>query len=955
MSNPITCLLPGQLNNTGQAHVQMLMEQHGEQVWQSLSESNQKKLHCAFALSDFVAKQLIHHPQWIQSCIDADLSADFGEELHKRLIDVTDEATLHQTLRHFRHQVMVSIAIADVLNLQSIESSLNQVSRLADALIMQAYQWLYAQFCAKYATPEVNGKALPMLIIGMGKLGGKELNFSSDIDLIFAYPENGELCYRNKSMEFQQFFTKLAQKLIAALHQTTVDGQVYRVDMRLRPFGESGPLVASFGALETYYEQQGREWERYAMVKGRILNSHCEFCAELQTILRPFVYRRYIDFGVLESLRKMKQLIRQEVRRRNLTANIKLGSGGIREIEFIVQSIQLTRGGREPALQERHLLTLLNTFQEQQSLPLQDIEILQSGYLFLRKLEHCLQQFDDQQTQELPEDDLNRARLAWIMGCENWDTLLTEVNNTMASVAEQFDAQIGESPEDEAEQQTPLSDLWHLDLDKEEALQLLSELSDIAETEKLYQQILFYKQEFSKKPIGARGRESLDLLMPRLLSASLKLCSHSDTDNAILIARVMQIINAILKRTAYLELLLENEGALMQLIRLSSQSEWVAEQLHRFPLLLDELLNPQALYNPTPLAQYPDMLRQSLLRIPEEDLEQQMEALRQFKLSNQLRIAASDLQNTLPVMKVSDHLTCLAETIIAEVVNSAWHQMVEKYGYPDCANNDNRRFLVVGYGKLGGIELGYSSDLDLVFLHDCNSTQDTNGPKQIDSRQFYAKLAQRIMHLFNTKTASGELYEVDLRLRPSGNSGLLVSNIESFLQYQLEEAWTWEHQALVRSRAIAGDQALSSRFHEIRQQILRLPRQESELLKDVAAMRQKMREHLDKSSAQRVDLKQGLGTIADIEFLTQYWTLLYASRFEQVAIWSDNVRIIESLRDCEVIESGWCQELIEAYLVLRNMAHQKSLEGGENLIPADQLKEHRRNVISIWSRVFKGV
>ncbi|BDX07379.1 glutamate-ammonia-ligase adenylyltransferase [Planctobacterium marinum] len=931
----------------------MLIEQHGDQVWQNLSDSCQKKLHCAFSLSDFVARQLLHHPQWIEACVDADLSVNFYEELAEQLKDVTDEASFHRALRHFRHKAMVSIALADVLNLQSIESSLNQVSRLADALIMQAYQWLYRQFCTKYATPMVNGKALPMLIIGMGKLGGKELNFSSDIDLIFSYPENGELHYRNKSMEFQQFFTKLAQKLIAALHQTSVDGQVFRVDMRLRPFGESGPLVASFGALETYYEQQGREWERYAMVKGRVLNPRSEFSEELQTILRPFVYRRYIDFSVLESLRKMKQLIRQEVRRRNLTANIKLGSGGIREIEFIVQSIQLTRGGREPALQERHLLSLLNTFQMQQTLPLQDVEILQSAYLFLRKLEHCLQQFDDQQTQELPDDELSRARLAWIMGCENWTALVTQINHIMASVAEQFDAQIGESPEDEEEQQTPLNDLWHLDLAQDEALQLLSELGDLAETEKLYQQIIFYKQEFLKKPIGARGRESLDLLMPRLLNACLKHCCHSDTDNAILIDRVLQIISAILKRTAYLELLLENEGAMMQLIRLSSQSEWVAEQLHRFPLLLDELLNPQALYNPTPLAQYPDLLRQSLLRIPEEDLEQQMEALRQFKLSHQLRIAAADLQDTLPVMKVSDHLTCLAETIIAEVLNSAWHQMTEKYGYPDCANDDHRRFLVVGYGKLGGIELGYSSDLDLVFLHDCNSTLDTSGPKQIDSRQFYAKLAQRIMHLFNTKTASGELYEVDMRLRPSGNSGLLVSNIESFLQYQLEEAWTWEHQALVRSRAIAGDETLKSRFNDIRRQILRLPREEPELLKDVVQMRHKMREHLDKSSAQLVDIKQGQGTIADIEFLTQYWTLLHASRFEQIAVWSDNVRIIESLNSCEVIDKSWCQKLTNAYLALRNLAHQKALEGRENLLTADQLKEHRLNVINIWNKVFE--
>lgn len=953
MQNTIQSQAPEVVVAASKKHIARFKELHGDDAWFSLPDSYQDQLQSVFGLSDFVAHHLIAHPEWIETCFNADLSDDFDAELTQILQSVSDEAGFHRALRQFRHQKMLAIAIADLHNKQSIAESLKQVSALADALIMQAYHWLYQQFCGKYATPMVNNVAQPMLIIGMGKLGGCELNFSSDIDLIFAYPENGELHYRNKSMEFQQFFTRLAQKLIAALHQTTVDGQVFRVDMRLRPFGESGPLVASFGALETYYQQQGREWERYAMVKGRILNPSSEFTEELQDILRPFVYRRYIDYSVLESLRKMKQLIRQEVRRRKLTANIKLGSGGIREIEFIVQCIQLTRGGREPVLQEKHLLSLLGFFQQLQTLPADDIDVLKQAYLFLRKLEHCLQQFDDQQTQELPDNELDQQRLAWIIGYSSWSELLERLNRVMASVSEQFDELIGESPEDGEEQDTPLTDLWQLELDKDEALQLLCELTDIENSDRLYQQIVDYKQACQKKPIGARGRESLDLLMPRLLDVCLKYCAHSETDNVILVGRVLNIISAILKRTAYLELLLENEGAMLQLIRLSAKSEWVAEQLTRFPLLLDELLNPQALYNPTPLAQYPDLLRQSLLRIPEEDLEQQMEALRQFKLSHQLRIAAADLQDTLPVMKVSDHLTCLAETMITEVVNTAWHQMTEKYGYPAGTSDDDKQFLVVGYGKLGGIELGYSSDLDLVFLHNCTSTEDTSGPKSIDSRQFYARLAQRIMHLFNTKTGSGELYEIDMRLRPSGNSGLLVSNIDSFLQYQLDEAWTWEHQALVRSRAIAGSDELKLTFHKIREQILCLPREESSLLSDVAEMRHKMRLHLDKSSARQVDIKQGQGTIADIEFLTQYWCLLKGHEYPEVVLWSDNVRIIDALKYCEVISQSWAQQLTEAYLAFRNQAHQKALAGRENMLADDELQEHRTNVIHIWQSVFK--
>lgn len=944
--------LPAELTKVAQLHWQGFIERNGDSWLQTLTPENSDRLQRAFALSDYVAEQLQSHPDWIEACLSPQSPGSVKQRLREQLDNASDEARFHKILRDFRNQQMVSIAINDLLNEQIIEDSLAQVSALADALIVGAYDWLYQHFCSKYATPQEAGQALPMLIIGMGKLGGEELNFSSDIDLIFAYPCNGELQYRNKSMEYQQFFIRLAQKLIAALNQTTVDGQVFRVDMRLRPFGESGPLVASFAALEDYYQQQGREWERYAMVKGRILNPASDFSDELQSILRPFVYRRYIDYSVLESLRKMKQLIRQEVRRRNLTNNIKLGSGGIREIEFIVQCIQLTRGGRDPLLQQKRLLTLLNTFETQQILSAEDVNELRQAYLFLRKAEHCLQQFNDEQTQELPECETDFLRLIQVMGHKDKQGFMTELEHTFAMVSAQFDELIGDSPEEESEIDTPLNDFWHLDLSEDEALQLLEEVTDISDAHKMYQQLQSYKKEFAKKPIGARGRESLDKLVPRILNACLSFYTKSDADNAVLIERVFQVISAILKRTAYLELLLENEGAMMQLIRLCSKSEWVSEQLARFPLLLDELLNPQALYNPTPLAHYPDLLRQSLLRIPEEDLEQQMEALRQFKLSHQLRIAAADIQDTLPVMKVSDHLTCLAETIIAEVINSAWHQMTEKYGYPVGADDEDKQFLVVGYGKLGGIELGYSSDLDLVFLHGCTSAADTSGPKAIDSRQFYAKLAQRIMHLFNTKTGSGELYEVDLRLRPSGNSGLLVAQIESFLSYQQEEAWTWEHQALVRSRAIAGSDALRHRFNEIRQQVLCSHRDSNTLQSDVVAMRQKMRNHLDKSTDNKIDLKQAAGTIADIEFLTQYWSLLHGQRVPEVVTWSDNVRIIEALKQYQLINEQWCQQLIDAYLAFRNLSHQKALDGDENLMIKGELESHRTAVIQIWRQVF---
>ena len=917
-----------------------------------LSETDTNDLLQLFSLSDFVAETLIAHPGWLKDCLDFTSADDYSNQLALQLEQVPNEIQLHKTIRHFRRKHMAQIAVTDLLNRQSIAQSLKRVSALADALIVQTYQWLYQWFCQKYATPMGENGPQHLMIIAMGKLGGQELNFSSDIDLIFAYPQKGELSYRNKSMEHQQFFTKLAQKLIAALHQTTLDGQVFRVDMRLRPFGDSGPLVASFAAMEDYYQEQGREWERYAMVKARILNPPGKDRQELETILKPFVFRRYIDYSVLESLRQMKQLIRQEVRRRKLQNNIKLGPGGIREIEFILQSIQLTRGGRESELQVKNVLTLLSRLQNKNVLSREDIVQLQEQYLFLRKVEHCLQQFNDEQTQELPIDEQQQLRLCQVMGFSHWSAFEVELQQRMNNVSLLFDAQIGDSPANNEDENAIWQDFWLLELSDEEVDNLIAENYQHENADDITRLLISIKSELKKKPIGVRGKESLDKLMPALITSCFEYSDKEQPLSVDLLNRVFAIIKAVLRRTAYLELLIENNGCLINLIRLCEQSQWIAEQLSRFPMLLDELLNPASLYTPTPPQDYPVMLRQELLRIPEEDLEQQMEALRQFKLSHQLRIAAADLYGSLPVMKVSDHLTWLAETLVSEVVTIAWRQMIEKYGYPEGSSDENNGFLVVGYGKLGGIELGYSSDLDLVFLHNCNSSANTSGSKPIASRQFYAKLAQRIMHIFNTKTWSGELYEIDLRLRPSGNSGLLVSHIESFREYLKNDAWTWEHQALVRSRAIAGHRQLQQQFEEIREQVLCIDRETQQLKQLVCEMRAKMRTHLDKSKDDLIDLKQGKGAMTDIEFLTQFWSLEHASAFPAVVKWSDNVRIISALCQEGILVEETANTLTEAYLNIRNLSHQKALKGLDNLISVEQLVNERAFVNRLWQDTF---
>ena len=741
-----------------------------QQQWQTVCErlpeslpasSLSEQAKSVLAFSDFVQESITANPDWLAELENAPPQADewrqYAGWLQTALEDVADEATLMRVLRQFRRRVMVRIAWAQALELVSEESTLQQLSELAQTLIVAARDWLYAACCKEWGTPcSEEGVPQPLLILGMGKLGGCELNFSSDIDLIFAWPENGSTRGGRRELDNAQFFTRLGQRLIKALDQPTQDGFVYRVDMRLRPFGDSGPLVLSFAALEDYYQEQGRDWERYAMVKARIMgDSDDAYANELRAMLRPFVFRRYIDFSVIQSLRNMKGMIAREVRRRGLKDNIKLGAGGIREIEFIVQVFQLIRGGREPSLQSRSLLPTLSAIEQLHLLPDGDAQTLREAYLFLRRLENLLQSINDEQTQTLPGDDLNRARLAWGMRVDDWAALTERLDAHMAGVRRIFNDLIGD---DESESQDDAlsehwRELWQDALQEDDTTPVLTHLTDDAR-HRVVALIADFRLELNKRAIGPRGRQVLDHLMPHLLS---EVCSRADAP--VPLSRMMPLLSGIITRTTYLELLSEFPGALKHLITLCAASPMVANKLARYPLLLDELLDPNTLYQPTATDAYRDELRQYLLRVPEEDEEQQLEALRQFKQAQMLRVAAADIAGTLPVMKVSDHLTWLAEAIIDAVVHQAWVQMVARYGQPKhLAEREGRGFAVVGYGKLGGWELGYSSDLDLIFLHDCPVDVMTDGEREIDGRQFYLRLAQRIMHLFSTRTSSGILY-----------------------------------------------------------------------------------------------------------------------------------------------------------------------------------------------------
>ena len=934
-----------------------ILNQQKQKITSQLSQCNsvfvQENLNI-LVQSDFIVDAFYRYPQWLTNIINHPPQADerryYQQWLNEHLTSVLDETALMKALRLFRRYILVRLEWSQLTYTSSDEQILSQLSELAEVIIVTARDWLYELSCKEWGTPcSHQGEPQPLLVLGMGKLGGGELNFSSDIDLIFTYPEHGQTQGGRRELDNAVFFTRLGQRLIKALDSITEDGFVYRVDMRLRPLGEGGPLVLSFSSMEDYYQEQGRDWERYAMVKAKVLgDQQNSFTKELYQMLKPFVYRRYIDFSVLQSLRNMKSMIEREVRRRGLKNNIKLGAGGIREIEFIVQVFQLIRGGRVIGLQTRSLLTALQVIEQESLLDTNEVAQLRNNYLFLRRCENLLQAINDEQTQTLPEEELDQIRLATNMGFTNWSEFIEQLTVRMQQNRLIFNALIGnddsESVPNTKQYNDLFDELWVPDLQLSDIKTVLPNYSD-SDAEQLYQMLIQFRNDIGKRTIGVRGREILDQLMPRLLDA---ICNGQQA--IMVFSRILPLLVNIVSRTTYLELLLEYSSALKQLIRLCSASPMISDQLAHYPILLDELIDINSLYQTIEPNEYKSQLYQYLLRIHVDDEEQQLEALRQFKQMQLLHIAAADVEHILTTMKVSDHLTYVAEALLDFVVQMAWSQMVERYGKPAHLADNHKGLVVVAYGKLGGWELGYGSDLDLVFLHDCPANSVTNGDKQIDSRQFYLRLVQRIIHLFNVRTSFGILYEVDVRLRPQGDAGLLACSLDSFADYQMNEAWTWEHQALVRARAVYGENDLIKRFNQIRHDVLCKPRDENQLKTEVRQMREKMRNHLGTTQAELFNLKIDEGGIGDIEFLSQYLVLNYAHSHPKMTTWSDNVRILELATHYQIMDSDEAEQLTQAYIDMRNQIHQLALQLLPSMVNSSQFYREKQIVKQCWQK-----
>ena len=921
------------------------------------------------ALSPYIARTLSQYPELLPSLARDDLlgklpgrtslsvdiinlksELDAHLQIALQASDASDSKSIDalqlHVLRKFRHRHMVRILWCDLTSVSSLEQTLYELSLLAQCCVIAADQWSFDALTPRFGIPiDDAGQPQRLMVIGMGKLGGFELNVSSDIDLVFIYPAAGDTqCDRlgQKSIDNGEFFRRAAQRVGKLLNSVTSDGFVYRVDTRLRPFGESGPLVMNLDGLESYYLTQARDWERYAMIKGRALCGNPDDVEALDALIIPFVYKRYLDYNVFESLRELKRKIAMSLLHKAMVDNIKLGAGGIREIEFIGQAIQLVRGGRESRLRIRPIMRVLELAAELDLLSPHEVDGLLSAYKYLRRVENAIQMMRDEQVHSLPVDPDDQLRLICMLGEPDWITFRETLTAHRALVSASF-VDLFES---QGATDVHASDTRHAELEKardtwmtlgastidDAAAKTLLQSAGIDADESLLANIRTLTRSSFYQRLAATSQQRVERLVPLILVK----VKHAEMPGRTL-ERMLALVRAVAGRSGYLQVLCDQPDALDHLIRLFSQSSWLAGFVVRQPIVIDELLTRAALH-PDENAVFAEM-NDFVVRLQDDTLDIQMDLLRHFRQAREMRIACAQLDGSLTLMQVSDQLSWLAESIIAGVITLVLKPLQERFGLPTYQVDGETHYSQVGviaYGKLGGLELGFNSDLDLVLVHDSQGlVQLTDGQKPIDNTLFYARLTQKFVHFMSTNTPAGKLYEIDLRLRPNGISGVLVSGIDAYADYQQSNAWTWEHQALIRARMVFADKRLRDRFARVREQVLATQRPAAELRVEVAAMRERMRLALGNTRPGQMHLKQDAGGIADIEFIVQYLVLAHSHEHPVLLAYTDNVRILDAVEQLQVLPAEQCQVLRTAYLALRDRLHRQALDEAGPVVSLD--------------------
>ncbi|MEL7296114.1 MAG: bifunctional [glutamate--ammonia ligase]-adenylyl-L-tyrosine phosphorylase/[glutamate--ammonia-ligase] adenylyltransferase [Pseudomonadota bacterium] len=892
--------------------------------------------------SEFVRETILREMPFVRHFLRSPMTLPAVDA--QELTDLLDREEAEAALRRFRRRHMLLIAWFDLAGLCPLDEVLERLSSLADVCLASALGIARQRMQSKHgALRDAAGEHCHLYAICMGKLGGRELNFSSDIDLVFVY-SGAAISDGNRSLDASEYTLREARIVIDLLDRRTAEGRVFRVDTRLRPFGDSGPLTISFSALETYLQVHGRDWERYAFIKARFVSATLNVLPQevvqfRRQVLQPFVYRRYLDFGVLSSLRDMKRMIGAEVARRDRGDHLKLGPGGIREIEFIVQSWQLIRGGTIATLQTHRFSAALRALGDADCIDQTTVDTLLVAYRFLRRAENCLQAFADRQTHSLPTNQIQQQSMAIVFETPDWPGFLNELNAHRHAVRIVFDDLLESTADNRGETSDTLD--WFGAADGQRRTKLASLNLDSGAIQSALDPFL---EACERSRLDTVARDRVNAFLENLL------CGVAQRSDAVTVTeRVLTIASAVLRRSAYLSLLNEQPGAMRRLLEIAAASASVTRRIALHPVLLDELLDTDEAGRAFDRDRLATRLARALEECAGEDTEERIAILVRFAQAAWFHIAVADCMGYLPIMKVSDHLSDVAELILDACLDIAWDDLVSRVGLPAGADVSNKRFAIIGYGKLGGLELGYGSDLDIVFLHDLPDG-DTTGAQPIDNQRFVARLARRLVNFLGAQTGSGQLYEVDMRLRPSGRKGFLVSGLDAFERYQQQSAWTWEHQALTRARPVAGDLDIAQRFQAIRHQILTQYVQRDGLRQEVAAMRRRMREHLSQTNNEQFDLKQGRGGIADLEFIVQYLLLAHAREKPALTEWSDNIRQLDSLAGAQVITTEQASALQDAYRALRETSHRLALNGDAALIGHDELAQPRALIEKAWTQ-----
>jgi glutamate-ammonia-ligase adenylyltransferase len=835
------------------------------------------------------------------------------------------EANLKPVLRQLKQRAYARIAARDLGGLAPLGEVTECMTLIAELAVGKAVEVLGRGLQERYGVPRgADGRAQELIVIGMGKLGGRELNVSSDIDLIFVYPEDGDTDGA-KSISSFEYFTRLGRALINAIADVTEDGQVFRVDMRLRPNGDSGPLVCSFDMLENYFVTQGREWERYAWIKARPMTGGRH--DELEAIRRPFVFRKYLDFGAINAMRELHAQIRQEVAKKDKADNVKLGPGGIREIEFIAQVFQLIRGGRDPALQIKPTLQVLKLLASNGVLAAEAVGELSAAYDFLRRVEHRLQYLDDAQTHMLPTSEEDRAIVARAMGYGSFDGLLAELDDHRAAVARHFEAVFADPNRGEHK----LAGMWR-GAGNEDQGEEFARLG-YRQPAEAAQRVAALREGPRYQQLAASIRDRFDALVPQLIQAAAEMPNPDAT-----LSRSLDLLEAISRRAAYLALLQQYPQALRKVAELVSSSSWAAEYLQRHPILLDELLDPRLLDVLPDWSGLRTALEAKLAEL-EPDTERQMDLLRETHHAQVFRLLAQDVAGLYTVERLADHLSELADILLDAALRHAWLKMLKRHV-------EQPKFAVISYGKLGGKELGFASDLDLVFLFDDPAPE---------AGENYGRLGTRLNTWLSAQTAAGQLFETDLRLRPNGESGLVVSSMEAFRKYQLESAWVWEHQALTRARFSAGDPAVGEAFEKIRCEVLCQQRDLAKLRADIVEMRQKMMDsHATRGDLRDTvfDLKHDPGGLVDVEFIVQFLVLGHSCAHKELTGNKGNIALLKMAADAGLIPAELAETVRNAYRDYRRMQHGLRLNGTKARVAPEEVGARVTAVRELWRVVF---